>query len=176
MSSAQILVVLAAATAVLALWAAVFATRADLAIRRSIRLATARWDASTKPVPHLTFTEFTSPGQSIQVQVENLGGTLAAGGVIVQNGDELYAGELTLPEKAPARPISLPFIVKAWQRASQPRPLLLIARDVAGRCWDCLDGGKQIKDPKKWVAGRLRDLRMQGMIDFPGVTGAAAKK
>jgi hypothetical protein len=174
-NSAQIVIALAAVTTICALWAAIFATRADRAARRAIRLADSRWEASTKPVPHLSFTDFTAPGQSIQVQVENLGGTLAGCGVIVQSGDELYAGELTLPEKAPSRPVSLPFVVKAWQRAAQPKPLLLVARDVGGRCWDCLEGGKQIKDPRKWVAGRLRELRMTGMIDFPGVTGAAKR-
>ena len=175
MSSAQIVVALAVATALLALWSAIFATRADRATRRAIKLANTRWEASTRPVPHITFTDFTAPGQSIQVQIENLGGTLAGCGIIVHSGDEIYAGELTLPEKAPARPISLPFIVKAWQRVSQPRPLLLVARDISGRCWDCLDGGKQVKDPKRWVATHLRDLRMQGMIDFPTVTGVATK-
>lgn len=172
MSSAEIVVVVAAAAA---LWAAIFATRADLAMRRSIKLANSRWEASTRPVPHLTFTDFTAPGQSIQVQVENLGGTLAGCGLIVQSTDEIYAGELTLPEKAPARPFSLPFVVKAWQRTAQPKPLLLIARDVTGRCWDCLDGGKQIKDPRKWVAAQLRGLRMQGMVNFPSVTGAVKR-
>jgi hypothetical protein len=174
-NSAQIVIALSAVTTISALWAAIFATRADRAARHANRLATSRWEASTKPVPHLSFTDFTAPGQSIQVQVENLGGTLAGCGVIVHNSDEIYAGELTLPEKAPARPISLPFIVKAWQRVPQPKPLMLVARDVGGRCWDCLDGGKQIKDPRKWVAGKLRELRMQGMVDFPGVTGAAKK-
>jgi len=173
MSSAQILVVLAIATALFALWAAVFATRADMATRREIKNANQRWEASTKPVPHITFTEFTAPGQSIQIQIENLGGTMAGCALILQHADEIYATELTLPEKAPARPISLPFIVKAWQRVAQPRPLLLVARDVGGRCFDCLDGGKQIKDPRRWIAGRLRDLRMQGMVNFPSITGTA---
>ncbi len=175
MSSDQIVVVLGGLTAFFALWAAVFATRADLATRKANKLANTRWEASTRPVPHLAFTDFIAPGQSIQVQVENLGGTLAGCGVIVHSGDEIYAGEVTLPEKAPARPISLPFIVKAWQRVPQPRPLLLIARDVSGRCWDCLDGGKQIKDPRKWVANQLRGLRMQGMVDFPSVTGGVKR-
>jgi hypothetical protein len=174
-NSAQIVIALSAVTTISALWAAIFATRADRAARHATSLANSRWEASTKPVPHPSFTDFNAPGQSIQVQVENLGGTLAGCGVIVHNSDEIYAGELTLPEKAPARPISLPFIVKAWQRVPQPKPLMLIARDVGGRCWDCLDGGKQIKDPRKWVAGRLRELRMQGMVDFPGVTGGAKK-
>lgn len=175
MNSSQIFLAVVGATAVFAAWAAIFATRADRAARLAIRLADERWEATSKPVPHLTFTAFTSPGQSIQVQVENLGGTLAAGGVIVQSGDELYAGELTLPEKAPARPISLPFVVKAWQRSAQPKCLLLIARDVAGRSWNCLDGGQPIKDPRKWLTAQLRDLRMQGMVDFPAVTGTAKR-
>ena len=170
MSSGQIVFVLVAVTA-LSLWSAVFATRADWATRRSIREANTRWEASMRPVPHITFTEFAAPGQSIQVQVENLGGTLAGCGIILQHADDIYATELTLPEKAPARPISLPFIVKAWKRVAQPQPLMMIARDVSGRCFDCLDGGKLVKDPKKWVASRLRDLRMQGMVTFPSVTG-----
>lgn len=175
MSSAQIVVLMSAATLVLALWAAFFATRADFATRRAIREANTRWEASMRPVPHITFTEFNAPGQSIQVQVENLGGTLAGCAMILQMADEIYAAELTLPEKAPARPISLPFIVKAWQRSAQPKPLLLVARDVSGRCFDCLDGGKQIKDPQKWVAGQLRGLRMQGMVNFPSVTGTPGR-
>ena len=175
MSSNQIAIVLAAAAAFFALWAAIFATRADLAMRREVRNANKRWEASTKPVPHVTYTQFVAPGQSIQVQVENLGGTLAGCGLIVQNADEIYAAELTLPEKSAARPISLPFIVKAWQRASQPKALLMVARDVGGRCFDCLDGGKEIKDPRKWVGSQLRGLRMQGMVDFPTITGAAKR-
>ena len=172
MSSSQV-VLLSVASAAFALWAAVFATRADFATRRAIRESNTRWEASMRPVPHITFTEFAAPGQSIQVQVENLGGTLAGCAIILQNADEIYATELTLPEKAPARPLSLPFIVKAWKRGSQPQPLLVIARDVSGRCFDCLDGGKQVKDPQKWVTSRLRELRMQGMVTFPSVTGPA---
>lgn len=175
MNSSQLFLVLVGATTVFALWAAIFATRADRAARLAQKEAAARWQSSTKPVPHVTFTAFAAPGESIQVQVENLGGTLTAGGVIVQSGDEIYAGELTLPEKAPARPISFPFIVKAWQRTPQPKCLLLIARDVSGRCWNCLDGGQPIKDPRKWVNTQLRDLRMQGMVDFPTVVGSARR-
>lgn len=176
MSSEQILVGLSAITALLAFWAAVFATRADSASRRAIELADSRWEASTKPVPRLTFPAPPAPGQAIDVDVENLGGTLAAGGLIVQAGDELYAGELTLPEKAPLRRLSFPSVVKAWQKVAQPKVHLLVVRDVGGACWDCLDGGKRIKDPSKWLAGQLRALRMQGIVDFPGVTGSASRR
>ena len=171
MSSEQVVVGLGAITAVLALWAAIFATRADKASRRAIRLADARWEATTKPVPHLAFTSPPSPGQPIEVEVENLGGTLTAGGVIVQAADDLYAGELTLPEKSSPRRIVLQPAMKAWQRTSQPRCLLLVARDVNGRCWDCLDGAKLVKDPRKWLTSQLRELRLQGVVDFPGLIG-----
>ena len=86
-------------------------------------------------------------------------------------GDELYAGELTLPQNAPSRHVTLPFIVKAWKRALEPECLVLVARDVSGRCWDYVDGGRQIKNPRRWLSGRLRELRMQGMVDFPSVAG-----
>ena len=97
---------------------------------------------------------------------------MVAGGVIVQAADDLYASELSMPDKAPPRRILLLPAMKAWQRASQPRCLLLVARDVNGRTWNCLDG-KPIKDPRKWLAAQLRDLRLQGAVDFPGLTGPA---
>jgi hypothetical protein len=162
-STEQILVLVAAAAAV---WAAFFATRADFSVRRAMR----RFDTATKPVPNIVFGQ-AAPGQSVELEVENLGGTLAAGGVIVHVSDELYAGELTLPDKAPPRRITLPFVVKAWKRQLEPQCLVLIARDSSGRCWDYVDGGKQVKNPRRWLSKQLRDLRMTGMIDFPKVTG-----
>jgi hypothetical protein len=167
----QVLVVLAGATAIFALWAAVFATRADLATRHAKAEAKQRWEDSIRPVPHFTFTTAPAVGYPIEVDVENLGGALAAGAVILQHGDDLFAGELTLPEKAPSRRMALAPVLKAWQRSSQPRTLLLAGRDVSGRCWDFLDGGKIIKDPRRWVAGQLREMRLQGVVDFPSLTG-----
>jgi hypothetical protein len=158
--------VLALVAAVAAVWAAFFATRADWSTRRALR----RWDSATKPVPSIVFGNV-APGQAVDLEVENLGGTLAAGGVIVHVGDELFAGELTLPEKAPPRHVSLPFIVKAWKRQLEPQCLVLVARDVSGRCFDYVDGGRQVKNPRRWLSGQLRELRMQGMVDFPHVTG-----
>jgi hypothetical protein len=171
MTSEQLLIGLAAGAVVLALWAALFATRADMASRRAIKTADARWEATTRPVPHLTFIGSPAAGQPIELEVENLGGTLTAGGVIVQAADDLYAGELTLPEKAPPRRIVLQPAMKAWQRASEPRCLLLVARDVGGKCWDCVDGNKPVKDPRKWLAAQLKELRLQGVVEFPGLTG-----
>lgn len=164
MSSEQILVLVAAAAAV---WAAFFATRADWSLHRAIK----RWDSATKPVPNVVFTGNVAPGQAVELEVENLGGTMAAGGLIVHVGDELYAGELTLPDKAPPRRVTLKFIVKAWKRQLEPQCLVLVARDVGGRCFDYVDGGREIKNPRRWLSGQLRDLRMQGMVDFPHVTG-----
>ena len=164
MSSEQIIVLVAAGAA---LWAALFATRADSAARRAIK----RFDVASKPVPNIVFTGQVAPGQAIELEVENLGGTLVAGGIIVHASDELYAGDLTLPEKASPRRITLRFVVKAWKRQLEPQCLVLVVRDVTGRCWDYVDGGKQIKNPRRWLSGQLRELRMQGMIDFPAVTG-----
>ena len=173
MSSADIATGLVFAIAFLSLWAAIFATRADRASRRAVKLANSRWEATTRPVPHLTFTGQPGPGQSIEMEVENLGGTVTAGGIIVQSGDDLYAAELTLPEKAAPRRILLPPVMKAWQRASQPTFLLLIARDISGRSFDCLHDSAPIKDPRKWLAGQLRELRLQGVVEFPGLAGPA---
>jgi hypothetical protein len=173
MSSDQIVVALAAIIAGLALWAAIFATRADSASRRAIKAADARWEATTKPVPLITFPSTPAPNQPIEIEVQNLGGTMVAGGVIVQAADDLYASELSMPDKAPPRRVQIQPAMKAWQRASRPSCLLLVARDVNGRYWNCLDPGKPIKDPRKWLAGQLRELRLQGVVEFPGLTGPA---
>jgi len=169
----QVILGLVVATTLLALWAAIFATRADLAIRAARRQADQRWVDSTRPVPRLSFTTKPEPGHSIELEVENIGGTLAAGAVIVQATDDLYAGELTLPEKAPPRRIKLGPVMKAWQQTNHPSCLLLVARDVSGTWWDCLDGNKVINDPDKWLADQLRELRLQGVVEFPGLTGPA---
>jgi len=171
MSTEQVLVALGSVTALLALWAAIFATRADMAARRASAEAKRRWEDSTRPTPHFTFTSTPSPGQPIELDVENLGGAMVAGAVIVQHGDDLFASELSLPEKAPARRIVLPPVLKAWQRSGQPRCLLLAGRDVSGRTWDFVEDTKLIKDPRRWLAGQLRELRLQGVVDFPGLTG-----
>lgn len=164
MSSEQALVLVAAVAAV---WAAFFATRADWTVRRALK----RMETASRPVPNIVFTGNVSPGQAVELEVENLGGTMAAGGLIVHVSDELYAGELTLPENAAPRRVSLPFVVKAWKRQLEPQCLVLIARDVSGRCFDYVDGGREIKNPRRWLSGQLRELRMTGMIDFPHVTG-----
>jgi hypothetical protein len=163
MSTEQVLVLVAAAAA---LWAAFFATRADWSMRRAMK----RFDSASRPAPNIVFGQ-ASPGQSVELEVENLGGTLAAGGIIVHVSDELYAGELTMTEHAPARRLTLPFVVKAWKRQLEPQCLVLIAKDSSGRCWDYVDGGRQVKNPRRWLTKQLRDLRMQGMVDFPKVTG-----
>jgi hypothetical protein len=161
------------ATALFALWAAVFATRADMATRRATAVATKRYEDSVRPAPRLSFTSPPSPGQAIELEVENLGGTLVAGAVIVQAGDDLYAGELTMPEHAPPRRIYVNPVLKAWQRKNHPECLLLVGRDLSGKCWDYLDGNKSINEPRKWLTAQLRELRLQGIVDFPAVTGSA---
>jgi hypothetical protein len=172
-STDQLLLGLAVVTALLSLWAAVFATQAYLTTRRATALANQRWEDTVRPAPRISFTTPPAPGQAIELEVENLGGTLAAGAVIVQANDDLYAGELTLPEHAPARRIFLNPVLKAWQRKNQPSCLLLVGRDLSGKCWDYLDGNKPVDEPRKWLASRLRDLRLSGVVDFPAVTGPA---
>lgn len=167
------LVGLGVATTLLALWAAVFATRANMATRRATKLATQRWEDTVRPAPRLSFTTPPGPGQAIELEVENLGGTLAAGPVIVQAGDDLYAGELALPEHAPLRRIHLNPVLKAWQRKNRPACLLLVGRDLSGKCWSYLDGNQAIDEPGQWLTSQLRELRLQGVVEFPAVTGPA---
>jgi len=168
----QLAAVLAAISVVTGLTATLFAFRADAASRGARKEAARRWDDMVRPRPHFTFVSPPLTGQPIEVEVENLGGTLAAGAVVAAYGEQLFASELTLPDKAPPRRILLPYVVKAWQPARQPVLLLVAGRDVSGRWWDCLDGMKVIKDPRRWIDGHLREMRLQGAVSFPELSGS----
>ena len=166
-------IVLGVVSAVLAAGAFLFAFRAERAARAVGVAADRRWDDMVRPRPRFTFTAAPAPNQSIEVEVENLGGTLAAGAIVAAYGEDLFACELTLPDKAPPRRIMMPPVLKAWQKARQPAFLMVAGRDVSGRWWDCLDGMKVIKDPRRWVEMHLKDLRLQGAVSFPELSGAA---
>ena len=168
--------VLSAVSALLAAGALFFAFRAERTAHSVLVSADRRWDDMVRPRPRLTFTAPPAPNQPIEVEVENLGGTLAAGAVVAAYGDDLFACELTLPDKAPPRRITMPRVVKAWQRARQPAFLMVAGRDVSGRWWDCVDGMKVIKDPRRWVETHLKDLRLQGAVTFPELSGAPRSK
>jgi len=98
----QLAAVLAAISVVTGLTATLFAFRADAASRGARKEAARRWDDMVRPRPHFTFVSPPLTGQPIEVEVENLGGTLAAGAVVAAYGEQLFASELTLPDKAPA--------------------------------------------------------------------------
>src|SRR4029077_781601 len=99
----QLAVVLAAISVVTGLTATLFAFRADAASRGARKEAARRWDDMVRPRPHFTFASPPLTGQPIEVEVENLGGTLAAGAVVAAYGEQMFASELTLPHKAPPR-------------------------------------------------------------------------
>src|SRR5262245_2032428 len=172
----QLAVILGAISVVTGLTATFFAFRADSAARGARKEAARRWDDMVRPRPHFAFAAPPGIGQPMEVDVENLGGTLAAGAVVAVYGDQLYASELTLADKAPPRRIRLPFVVKAWQPARQPTFLLVAGRDVSGRWWDCLDGMKVIKDPRRWVDSHLKEMHLLGTVSFPELSGSPSVK
>jgi hypothetical protein len=168
--------ILTAASAVLAGGALFFAFRAERTAHAVGLMADRRWDDMVRPRPRFTFIGPPAPGQAVEVEVENLGGTLAAGAVIAEYGDDLFACELSLPDKAPPRRMLLPPVMKAWQKARQPAFLMVAGRDLSGRWWDCLNGAKVIKDPRRWVDTHLKDLRLQGAVTFPELSGSPSAK
>jgi hypothetical protein len=175
MSSATLSVALAAVSCVLAAVAAFFAFlgfRTGLDARAK---ADRRWDDALRPQPHLSFTVPPNPGQPIELEVENFGGAMASGAIVAEYGEDIYACELTLPDKAAPRRILVPAVMKAWQKANKPGFLMVAGRDVSGRWWNCLDGMGVIKDPKRWADASLREMRLTGAVSFPELTGVARK-
>ncbi len=176
MGSPALATALAALACVLAAAAAGFAFLGYRAAADARAKADQRWDATVRPRPHLSFTAPPPPGQPIELEVENLGGALAAGAIIAEYGEYLYACELTLPDKAAPRRILVPAVMKAWKRAPQPAFLMIAGRDVSGRWWNCLNGMAEIKDPARWGSANLRELRLIGAVTFPELTGVRAAR
>lgn len=173
MNSGTVAIALGVASTVLAAVAAFFAflaTRLAVDIRSK---ADRRWDDAVRPRPHLSFTIPPAPGQPIELEVENLGGAMASGAVVAMYGEDLYACELALADKAAPKRILVPAVMKAWQRSKAPSFLMIAGRDVSGRWWNCLDGMSEIKDPKRWADNSLREMRLQGAVAFPELTGVA---
>jgi len=176
MNSGTVALLLGIASTVLAAVAAFFAfvsTRLALDIRSK---ADRRWDDTVRPRPHVSFTTPPAPGQPIELEVENLGGAMASGALVAMYGEDVYACELTLSDKAAPKRILVPAVMKAWQRAKAPSFLMIAGRDVSGRWWNCLDGISEIKDPKRWADTNLRDMHLQGAVAFPELTGIARAK
>jgi hypothetical protein len=149
----------------------VFATRADRVARQVRAAADKRWQATVKPQPSITFLGPTPMSQPLQVSVRNFGGALTAGAVVVQFGEDLFGGEIAMPEKTPPQTITLRPLIKAWKSTGAPRTLLLAGRDIEGRCWDFLADGKEIKNPRRWIDRQVRDLRLAGIVDFKELAG-----
>ena len=171
MSSTTLAIAIGALSSFLAAAAAVFAFLGYRAAADARGKADERWEDMVRPSPHLTFTTPPSPGQPIELEVENFGGAMASGAIVAMFGEDVYACELTLPDKAPPRRILVPAVMKAWQKAAKPSFLMIAGRDVTGRWWNCLDGISLIKDPRRWAETSLRELRLQGAVAFPELTG-----
>lgn len=172
MSSATLAIVLGAASCVLAAAAAGFGFLAFRVARDARAKADRRWDDSVRPRPHLSFTVPPAVGQPIELEVENLGGAMVSGAIVAEYADDLYACELTLPDKAPPRRILVPPVMKAWQKAKKPGFLMIAGRDVSGRWWNCLDGMSEIKQPGRWADTTLRELRLTGAVSFRELTAS----
>ncbi len=175
MGSTTLAVVLGFASTVLAGAAAFFGFMAFRVAGDARSKADRRWESAMRPQPHLSFTNPPAPGQPIELQVENLGGAMAAGAIVAEYGDDLYACELTLPDKAPARRILVPAVMKAWKKAPQPAFLMIAGRDASGRWWNCLDGMAEIKNPARWGSDNLREMRLVGAVSFPELTGNSSR-
>ena len=172
MSSTTVAIVLAALSCVLAGAAALFAFLGVRIAADARARAERRWEDSVRPRPHLSFTTPPAPGQAIELEVENFGGAMASGAIVAEYGEDLYACELALPDKAPARRILVPAVMKAWQRTSKPAFLMIAGRDVSGRWWNCLDGVSEIKEPRKWAENNLREMKLTGAVHFPELLAA----
>ena len=172
MSSTTVAIALGALSCVLAGVAAFFAFLGVRIAADARGKAERRWEDSVRPRPHLSFTIPPAPGQPIELEVENFGGAMASGAVVAEFGEDLYACELALPDKAPARRILVPPVMKAWQRTSKPAFRMIAGRDVSGRWWNCLDGISENKDPRKWAENNLREMKLTGAVSFPELLAA----
>jgi hypothetical protein len=162
----SVLLGLGVPTLLFALWAAVFATRADSSARRAARQAEERWHSQIRPQPQVIFIGKTRTPRGLEVQVENAGGAATTSAVLAQAGDEFFAGQFRIAAHAPPATSVLSPALKAWQPVDHPVCRLLAARDIEGSWWDCLVGQRIAGDPRRWLDRKLDEFRLLGVVDF----------
>jgi len=151
-------VVLAVLTLFVGIWAAVFATRADVASRHASRQSDQRYLAQVQPRPQLTFRRDPNRVGGIAVTVSNTGGAALYCLIVAQVEQLLCAFHGPLPQHAPPRDELLRKLETTSDRTA--KVLLDVAQDIQGHWWDVLLG-RQINQPvASWFEIQATKLKL----------------
>jgi hypothetical protein len=149
-------------------WAAVYATRADLATRRAMRREEERHDQEVRP--RLEPVGFPRPLQkSFQMEIANRGGATPLFAFAIQSEDLIYITSGSLDEHA-REPFLFQYVGQLSYKTGDFSTPFVVAQDRMGRWWDCtlqhFLAGKLIEGPlRPWLDARLKERGLAEMLD-----------
>ena len=149
-------------------WAAVYATRADVATRRAMRREEERHDQEVRP--RLEPVGFPRPLQKpFQMEIANRGGATPLFAVAIQSEDLIYITSGSLDEHA-REPFLFQYVGQLNYKTLDFSTPFVVAQDRMGRWWDCtlqhFLAGKLIEGPlRPWLDARLKERGLAEMLD-----------
>lgn len=142
---------IAIATLLVAVWAAVFATRSDRAAREANQWAAERHAKSLAPRVHCVFST-TAP--ALHAEVFNLGAATPSTLIFVVHNGQMWTFAGSFPEQSP-RGHLYPFTpLPMTKTTGQLRIIVSVAKDIEDGWWDNLTG-KKIDDVTTYMNARI---------------------
>lgn len=158
-------------TVVVGGWAAVYATRADLATRLALRKDEERHDQEVRPRLEPVGVQpmlYLRPAD-YRMEIANRGGATALFAFVVQSGEHIFITSGSLDEHA-REPFLFSYVGKLQYGTGPWSTPFVVAQDRMGRWWDCtlqhFLAGKLIKGPlRPWLDARLKERGLAEMLD-----------
>lgn len=152
-------------------WAAIFATRADLAMRRSMRDEKLRHDQDVRPrLEPVAVSPDPYPPNTFTMEIANRGGATPLFAFAIQSEHNIFITSGSLDEHARERFI-FQYVGKLdYKTGMMLQTPFVVAQDRMGRWWDCtlnhMLAGRLIESsPRGWLDARLKERGLTEMLE-----------
>jgi hypothetical protein len=151
-------------------WAAIYATRADLATRLALRKDQERHDQEVRPrLEPVGVSPNTYPPQDFNMEIANRGGATPLFTFVIQSEDHIFITSGSLDEHA-REPFRFQYIGDLdYKTGLMLQTPFVVAQDRMGRWWDCtlnhMLAGRLIDGHlREWLEARLKERGLTEML------------
>jgi hypothetical protein len=150
-------------------WAAVYATRADLATRLAMRREEERHDQEVRPrLEPVNVSPNPYLPSPFQMEIANRGGATPLFAFVIQSEDHIFIASGSLDEHV-REPFLFQYVGQLDYKTGMFSTPFVVAQDRTGRWWDCtlnhLLAGRLIDGKlRDWLDARLRERGLTDML------------
>jgi hypothetical protein len=151
-------------------WAAIYATRADLATRLASRKDQERHDQEVRPrLEPVDVSPSPYPPDAFHMEIANRGGATPLFAFTIQSEDRIFITSGSLDEHA-REPFLFQCVGQLPYKTGLFNTPFVVAQDRIGRWWDCtlnhLHSGRPIEGSLRgWLDARLRERGLTEMLE-----------